>query len=50
MSHVVTIKTELRSLRSDQGCLQRHLVGAFHANQRTYNWFGHWMGDSPTTC
>jgi hypothetical protein len=45
MSHIVTIKTEFRSLPAIEAACKR-LGWAFSRNQRTYKWFGDWIGDS----
>ena len=46
MSHIVTIKTEFRSLPAIEAACRR-LGWTFRPNQKTYQWFGQWMGDSP---
>lgn len=45
MSHVVTIKTQLRSLPAFEAACKR-LGWCFHRNQKTYKWFGEWIGDA----
>lgn len=45
MSHIVTIKTELRSLQAIEAACQR-LGWQLHRGQKSYKWFGEWIGDS----
>jgi len=46
MSHVVTIKTKLKSLQSIQKACTR-LGWQFLEGQTTYKWYGKFMGDYP---
>jgi hypothetical protein len=46
MSHVVTIKTELKSFGSIIKACQR-LGWEFLEGQKTYKWYGHFVGDYP---
>jgi len=46
VSHVVSIKTELRDLEAIRAAAQE-LGMTFMANQRTYNWWGTSVGDYP---
>ncbi len=46
MSHIVTIKTQFRSLEAIKAAAER-LGGTFHEGQQTYVWFGQYMGDYP---
>lgn len=46
MSHVTKIKVEIRSLEALMAACQR-LGFQFVPEQKTYKWFGVWMGDSP---
>lgn len=44
MSHVVSIKTELKDLEAVQAaCKELGLV--FHAGQKSIRWYGSWMND-----
>lgn len=45
MSHIVTIKTELRDLQAIRAACKR-LGWTFVEGQRTYAWYGRYMGDS----
>lgn len=46
MSHVATIKAEIKSLRSIKAACKR-MGFEFMENQKTYEWFGEHMGDYP---
>lgn len=46
MSHVVTLDLEIRNLEAvKQTC--KKLGWIFKENQKTYQWWGHWVDDSP---
>lgn len=45
MSHLTTIKTKFRSLDGIKAAVKR-MGGTFHENQTTFNWYGHWVGDT----
>lgn len=46
MSHVVKIKVMIRDLEAlRRACARLGLT--FHEGQRTYRWYGTWMGDAP---
>jgi len=44
MSHVVTIKCELRDLAAIEAACKR-LGWTFKRDQKTFEWFGEWMND-----
>ena len=46
MSHVATIKAEIKSLESLKTACER-LGLTFIENQKTYTWYGHHVGDYP---
>jgi len=46
MSHVSTIELEIKSLDALIAACQR-LGFEFAKNQKTYAWYGRWIGDSP---
>lgn len=46
MSHVAECKAELKSLDAIDAAARR-LGGQLVRGQRTYKWFGHWVGDTP---
>ena len=45
MSHIAKIELEIKDLRSLQEACKR-LGFEFRTNQKTYLWFGRWVGDS----
>jgi len=46
LSHIAKIKLEILSLEDLKAACQR-LGFIFQENQKTYQWYGHWVGDSP---
>jgi hypothetical protein len=46
MSHIVTINIQMRELEAIKRACAR-LGWTFKENQKTYNWFGDWVDDSP---
>lgn len=46
MSHVAECKAELKSLDMIEAAAVR-LGGQLMRDQKSYKWFGHWVGDSP---
>jgi hypothetical protein len=46
MSHIAKIELEIKDLRSQQEACKR-LGYEFCTNQKTYLWFGRWVGDNP---
>ena len=46
MSHIVTVKTEVRDLTAIRAACRR-LGWELKEGQRSYRWFGEWVGDSP---
>jgi hypothetical protein len=46
MSHVAEVKAELKSFEAIEAAARR-LGGSLIRGQKTYRWFGQWLGDTP---